>query len=187
MSAWSMQLWQARLMHAAVRLGPAGVAGLALLTASVTAIAVGVPLLRQEAASLEREVAEGRQQLVQRREAAVAPAISADPVTALLQQLPSVEAAPAFMGSIYQAAARQGLQIERAEYRWTATVAGRVQRYQVILPVRGTYGSLRPWLDQVLHEFPNVALDEVTVRRESEGAATIEARVALSFYGRGRS
>jgi hypothetical protein len=59
-------------------------------------------------------------------------------------------------------------------------------RYQMKLPVRGTYRQLRQFIEQALAQLPSLALDGVEFRREAVGAAGLESGVEFSLYVRPR-
>lgn len=83
---------------------------------------------------------------------------------------------------IYQGAARHGLALEEGEYRMVPSHLPRLARYQVRLPVRGSYLQVRGFLAEVLRTVPVAALDNVEFERQKVGEATVAARVHLSLY-----
>lgn len=83
---------------------------------------------------------------------------------------------------IYRGAADNGLVLEEGEYRMVPSHLPRLARYQVRLPVRGSYRQVRGFLAQVLRAVPVAALDNVEFERQKVGEATISARVHLSLY-----
>jgi Tfp pilus assembly protein PilO len=111
----------------------------------------------------------------------------ADPIGTIASQLPPAEGVPKFVEDVQLRAGHEGLQVDRTEYQVQSALHGRALRYQLTMPAHGTYPGLRAWVAGLLHEYPNATLDEISLRRESDGAGQLEARVVFSFYSRSAS
>ena len=55
-------------------------------------------------------------------------------------------------------------------------------RYQVTLPVQGSYGEVRGFVDAVLDAVPAAALEELALKREEIGEPLVEARVRFVLF-----
>jgi Tfp pilus assembly protein PilO len=73
-----------------------------------------------------------------------------------------------------------GVQLKSARYR-TQPTEGRIVRYEIVLPVSGSYPQLRDFLKRSLAEIPVLSLDQITLKRESrnDGALNAELRMTL--------
>jgi Tfp pilus assembly protein PilO len=178
-------LLRARTAYLARRLGPVGWCGLAALVLSAATAVGGRIWLDPANAALREELAQMNEQLARARRPDAAFNAPADPIAAIVAQLPPADQLPAFVESVQAQASRKGLQIDRTEYRVQKALAGRALRYQLSMPAHGAYPKLRNWVEQLLHDYPSAALDELSLHRESDGSAQLEARVTLSFYSRG--
>ncbi len=58
------------------------------------------------------------------------------------------------------------------------------QRYRLSFPAHVDYPHLRTWLEALLHDYPSVALDEISLRREVDGGEELDAHIGLSFLVR---
>jgi hypothetical protein len=87
-----------------------------------------------------------------------------------------------WLKKVYAAAAASNLVLERGEYRGTPVNEGRLLRYQVTLPVKGSYPQIRRFVDQVLTDVPVAAMDDISFKRETIGTTQIEARIRLSLF-----
>lgn len=88
---------------------------------------------------------------------------------------------------VYAAAATHGLVLERGEYRGSPIQGGKLVRYQITLPVKGSYPQIRRFVDQILADVPVAAIDDISFKRESIGATQLEARIRLAlFVGAGK-
>ena len=59
---------------------------------------------------------------------------------------------------------------------------GKLWRYEIVLPVHGTYPQVRVFLAQVLTKIPHLALQSVSFERQKVGDAMIEANIRLTLY-----
>lgn len=163
-----------------------GVVGIAL---AVLAVALVVAVLRP----MERETAELRDDVAQLRaklRSGVDPAahrVATGP--AGREQLenfyaffPSVATLPDWLGEVHLAAARHGLALETGEYQLQHPPGARLARYELQLPLKGTYPQLRAFLADVLKKIPAAAVDDVVIRRETVGSPELDAKVRLFVY-----
>ena len=86
------------------------------------------------------------------------------------------------IGRIQAAARRAGLDLQSGEYRLEGRGGERLQRYGVVLPVRGSYVQIRAFIDGVLADLPHAALEDVQLRRESAASPYIDARLRLTLF-----
>ncbi|MEF7612413.1 GspMb/PilO family protein [Aquincola sp. MAHUQ-54] len=168
------------------RLGPFGAAGLVLLAAALGwALLVLRPLqaehegLQQQALALEARLQSGR-------ELASAPASAGEQLAAFHAFFPRADASTPWLARIHAAAAANGVALASAEYRVERRPEQPLLRYTLTLPLTGTYAELRGFVGTVLAEVPAAAIDDIQLRRENAGSATLEARIRLSLYLRER-
>jgi Tfp pilus assembly protein PilO len=95
---------------------------------------------------------------------------------------PLTQAVPELLGEIARAAQRNGLSLDKGEYRLGQDKEFRLAQYQVTFPVRGTYAQVRGFVNAVLDAVPAAALDEITLKREAIGEQNLEARVRFTLY-----
>jgi len=173
---------QARILYLASRAGPAGWGGLAALL-----LAIGLALASHIQLDPGNRGASDRLEKLQAQLAkSLVPGAAlrhpADAAAAVAGQLPAAEGMPAFIEDVQGRASGAGVQIDRTEYRVQSALGNRALRLQLVMPAHGTYPQLRRWLESLLHEHPSAALEELSLRRQAEGAAQLEAHVVLSFY-----
>jgi len=88
----------------------------------------------------------------------------------------------AFVGTVFEQAARQGLSLAQAEYKLDYDKAGGFSTYQVTIPVRGTSPRVRKFVDATLAEIPCAAIEDVDFKREAIAASETEARLRFLFF-----
>jgi len=172
----------ARLLYLALRAGPIGWTGFGAVVLAL--VLTGMSRFQLDPA-IQAETEEVAGLEVQLAKASVPGAVlgnPTDPTGAVADQLPAAERMPAFIQDVQDRAQRGGVRIDRTEYRVQSALGKRALRLQLVLPAHGTYPQLRGWLESLLHEHPSAALDELTLRREAEGAIQLESHVVFSYY-----
>jgi Tfp pilus assembly protein PilO len=161
-----------RLRHA---LGNLGLASLALLAAAVMFHLVVLNPL--EARNMEL-----RQRLSRQVPAAESaqPSSAADRVTAVYRFLQKEEETTDWLAKLYGIGSATGVQLKSGNYR-THKTAGRIVRYEIALPVTGSYAQIRDFLQRSLAEIPVMSIDQLTLKRENrnDGAVVAELRLTL--------
>jgi hypothetical protein len=149
-------------------IGFAGVAALCLLAAATafSSFVLG-PL-------------EARGALMQERLARKAPATQpgAEKVAAVYEFLRKPEETTDWLAKLHGIGAATGVQFKSASYR-TQSTEGRIERYEIVLPVSGSYGQIRDFLKRSLAEIPPMSLDSLSLKRNDHG---IEAQMRLTLH-----
>ena len=63
-----------------------------------------------------------------------------------------------------------------------ADKAGRIERYEIVLPVEGSYAQLRDFIGRALAEIPVLSLDQLTLKRESRTQGDVQAELRLTLH-----
>ena len=172
-----------RAAFLAARLGWVGWIGLSLLVLSLLVLLVGSQLLTQGNARQQAGVAELRQQLALLSDPKTAQK-ARDPLAAFVASLPSGAEVPDFVAAIERRASQGAVQIDRTEYRVQSVFGHAAQRYRLHFPAHADYPHLRRWLEGLLHDYPSLSLDEISLHRAVDGGEELEASIALSFLAR---
>jgi Tfp pilus assembly protein PilO len=164
-----------QLLRMPRELGPAGLAGLALIgLAALLAFLVLEPL-KADNASLEARVARAG------RAAAARPDSAAHKVAEVYRYLEKKEQATDWLAKLHGIGAATGVQVKSASYRSQST-GGRIVRYELTLPLAGSYPQIREFLQRALAEIPVMSVDQVTLRRESRNQAEVQAELRLTLH-----
>ena len=73
-----------------------------------------------------------------------------------------------------------GVEIASASYR--TAQAGRLERYEMVLPLAGSYAQIRDFLRRALAEIPALSLDQVSLKRESRNEGVVHAELRLTLH-----
>jgi hypothetical protein len=172
--------WEAYAIVRAV--GVPGAAGAAFALIALALFLFGVKpaatAIDGERHALERLQVQLKQT---QRGAATGPGTTAERLRAFYAFFPRLEALPEWLDKVYAAAARHSITLEKGEYTLARERDGRLMRYQLILPVKGSYPQLRAFLENVLQDVPAAVLDSVTFQRESIAAPQVDAQFRFSL------
>jgi Tfp pilus assembly protein PilO len=87
-----------------------------------------------------------------------------------------------WLNKLYAAAAAHKLLLEQGEYRITPSKNGKLARYQITLPVKGSYVQIRQFVAQALNDVPVAALEDISFKREAIGATDVETRIKFTLF-----
>jgi len=86
------------------------------------------------------------------------------------------------LAEVHAAAEASGLLLKRAEYRLSEGSTDRIRRYEVTLPVTGTYPQIRHFVNTILGSTPTVALRSVSFQRKRIADPNVETEIVLRLY-----
>ena len=113
--------------------------------------------------------------------------VSADPRVEELQRFyelfPPLAQLTDDLEGVYALARDAKLDLMQGEYRLEQAGAGPA-RYQLALPVRGTYAQVRAFVGAVLKEKPTASVDSLRFERKTVADNQIEAQVRITLYFR---
>jgi Tfp pilus assembly protein PilO len=172
---------RALIARIGARLGTAGSVGLALIVLAGGFFAGTLYPEKQRLETLQREVAELRQRSARAGREASAPA--SDDLAAFYAFLPASDELPRILETVFRAAQRQSLVLERGEYRVARRPgAGATFQYQLTFPVRGSYPQIRKFVNGALTDVPALSLESVHLERQKIGESVVEAKITLAIH-----
>ena len=151
------------------RIGAAGVAGIFLLAAALFFSSYVVRPLEQRSALLAAKT-----------NPAVKTQAGAEKVAAVYEYLQQGEEPTDWLAKLHAIGAASGVQMKSASYKTHRTDA-RIVRYEIVLPVAGSYAQIRDFLKRSLAEIPVMSLDQITLKREEKGSA-VHAEMRLTLH-----
>lgn len=167
-----------RLRQIARKLGRSGLAGLGLL-------ALALLLHATQTAPLQRAVVAQQDTLAALRQAAADrpdPVPAAAPPASPLTLLPPAGETAQQIGELERLARAHGLTLARGQYSVTPLAGVAVQRWQLTLPLVAPYPALHAFIAAALERQPNLALDELKLKRERIESTELEAELRLSLF-----
>jgi hypothetical protein len=153
------------------RIGATGLAGILLLAAAFVFSNLVINPLEARVGRLQEKAS--------RKGPAVQP--GAEKVSAVYQYLEKDEETTDWLAKLHGIGAATGVQLKSAAYRTQKTDA-RIVRYEIVLPVAGSYGQIRDFLKRSLAEIPVLSLDQLTLKREAKNDGQIHAEMRLTLH-----
>lgn len=164
------------------RLGWAPLAGAALILGA-TLHGAGQLGQWQELHALQLRSAEVAGQLAQLKTGERKPVeASADPLQDLQRQLPAQPEATAVIERLYRLARDQKISLSRGEYALGVDPETRLARYQILLPLRGSYPQIRRFLQTLLVQMPALVLEDIDLQRKRIGDSELTGRIRMTLY-----
>jgi hypothetical protein len=162
-------------------LGWSGLAGIACLLAAFAFWCLWVRGSDEAMASLRHDLRALREQ------ARLAPPVVRAPTSdeqlrAFMAHFPPREQIGAALDDFSRLAVQNQLTLPSGDYKFTESKNLRLARYEIHFPVRGSYAQVYSLIAAALNAMPNLALDEIAIKRESRLAGEIEAQLRFSLY-----
>jgi hypothetical protein len=103
-------------------------------------------------------------------------------LAAFYKFFPPERSIPDWIEKISATAAKNKLILRQGEYQVTRDKNSKLLLYQITLPVKGSYPSLRGFIDDVLTEIPCASLDNVKFERQKIGEDALVSTVLLTLH-----
>jgi hypothetical protein len=86
-----------------------------------------------------------------------------------------------WLAKLYGMAAASGLELRSGSYRFTDR-RHKLERYEITLPVTGSYSQVRHFLAAALGEVPVLSLDQARYRRKAGDEGRVEAELVMTLH-----
>jgi len=168
----------ARLLQLRAQLGAMGLTSLGLLGAGALFSVFFLNPLQEKNRQLESALA---------RHAAgrpVQPGMASGKLESFYAYLGKSEAPTDWLAKLYGIGKATGVELQSATYRTPAGEKGaaRIERYEIVLPVTGSYLQLREFLRRALAEIPVLSLDQMTLKRETRTDGEVQAELKMTLH-----
>ncbi|CAG0996070.1 hypothetical protein MTYP_02564 [Methylophilaceae bacterium] len=170
-----------RLQYHARRIGWQGLTGIALLLAC---LAFGLGVALPEAERLKRltlEVEKLREEIPLRKGKWIDRSPQAS-LNTFYRFLPAENEAVPLLAVLLSIASANGLMPDKASYMLTHSRQALLSRYQINLPVHGSYVEIRKFANQALNALPALALNEISLVRQDINTDEVEANLRFTLF-----
>ncbi len=96
--------------------------------------------------------------------------------------LPIEEKQEEILKSLLETAAEIGITINQADYDRQSDTDCDCIKLHIVMPLKGTYPQIRSFIDRALNRIATLALESLTLSRESVKSADLEARLRFTLY-----
>ncbi len=121
-------------------------------------------------------------QRVKRGELKVALQPEQQALDSLRQQLPGQPQASELIERLYHLASAERISLARGEYALGVDPKTQLARYQIVLPVRGSYPQIRGFLQALLGQVPTLVLEDLELQRKRIGERELNGRLRMTLY-----
>ena len=156
-------------------LGPTGLAALVLFAAAALFMALVLQPLKDENRVLEARAG------INRDLGAVSSVNTAEKLGQLYEYLEKPQATTDWLAKLYAIGKATGVELQSATYK-ASNAGGRLQRYEIVLPLTGSYTQMRDFLKRSLAEIPVLSLDQISLKRESRREGSVQAELRLTLH-----
>ena len=164
-------------------LGVPGLAGLGLLVLALSYGLVGLLPDWESLQSLNQQTRDATEYLAKVEDGTVAPPVVPQrQLDDFRSKLPSQPQATVAIDKIYALAAQERITLSRGEYSLGVDPKTHLARYQILLPVRGSYPQLRRFLHALLGQLPAVVLEDVEFQRKNIADTDLTGRIRMTLY-----
>lgn len=87
-----------------------------------------------------------------------------------------------YLAKLYAVAGQAGVEPRVADYRLVEPRSMRLAEYTISMPVTGTYGQVRTFIERALDETPVLVLDHASVRRKRVADVQVEADIRFTVF-----
>lgn len=126
-----------------------------------------------------------RHAAAQRQATAVPGAAAGGPASELANfyaRFPSQDAFPDALDGLLKTAAQHALTVQQGDYTVTRAPAGKLVRFEVMLPLRGSYPQVRTFLNALAHDVPGMALENAQFERRDVAEPVLDVKLRLVLF-----
>ncbi|MNH36700.1 hypothetical protein D3C79_975180 [compost metagenome] len=98
------------------------------------------------------------------------------------KQLPAQPQATVAIDRIYALAKAEQITLARGEYALGVDPKTQLARYQILLPVRGSYPQIRRYVHALLGQLPALVLEDIDLQRKKIGDRELTGRLRMTLY-----
>ncbi|MCY1259639.1 hypothetical protein D9M68_301070 [compost metagenome] len=171
------------LLEQLQRLGWPGLAGIGVGVLALGYAAFGLLPAWQALQAAEQRSREAGEYLQQVESGSVeAPVVPGKQLDEFRSRLPTQLDATTAIDRIYALAGQERITLARGEYSLGIDPKTRLARYQILLPVRGSYPQLRRFMHALVNELPAVVLEDVDLQRKRIADTELTGRIRMTLY-----
>jgi len=163
-------------------LGWPGVVGLGLLAFCLVVYLSALLPAQHRLAEMLAQAGSLRAQLAKSKTTQMETQAPEAQLTSFYQFFPAQAATPDLLEKLYAAAEASGIALEQGAYRLTSGKGDKLDRYQITLPVRGSYPQIRKFIGRLLADLPAASLDGVSFQRQKISDTQVESQLKLTLY-----
>lgn len=96
--------------------------------------------------------------------------------------LPNSDSSPYWISELDRIAKENSVELNSSDYRLMMEKEAKLVRYEIQVPLRGTYPQIRAFIANALQSIPTLVLADINVKRETIQMNRVEARLSMFLY-----
>ena len=182
--SYAEQVWL-QLCWQGARLGVAGKAGLSLFVVSII-IFIGVVLPQEKEIKVLKqrvETIKSRSPLQMNGKPGTGRKIGGDQALKIFYDFfPRIDSSPFWIGELVRVAKMHKVEMNSSEYHLNLGEGSRLARYEMVLPVHGTYPQIRAFISDALKSVPAMAISGINIKRRGVKSNQLEVGLKVNLY-----
>jgi Tfp pilus assembly protein PilO len=163
-----------RLYRARDELGATGMAAIVFFVAAALFMSLVLQPLKEK-----NRLLAAKAEMVDNRAAPVAN--TGEKLAAVYDYLRKPEQTTDWLAKLYAIGKATGVELAQASYK-TQSASGKLERYEIVVPLAGSYTQMREFLKRALAEIPVLSLDQISLKRENRRDGTVQAELRLTLH-----
>jgi len=163
-----------RLYRVRDDLGATGMAAIVLFVAAALFMSVVLQPLKDK-----NRVLAAKAEMVDQRAPPLAN--TGEKLAAVYDYLRKPEQTTDWLAKLYAIGRATGVELAQANYK-TQSASGKLERYEIVVPLAGSYTQMREFLKRALAEIPVLSLDQISLKRENRRDGTVQAELRLTLH-----
>ena len=163
-----------RLCRVRDELGTTGMAAIVLFVGAALFMSLVLQPLKEK-----NRVLAAKAEMVDNRAAPVAN--PGEKLAAVYDYLRKPEQTTDWLAKLYAIGKATGVELAQASYK-TQSASGKLERYEIVVPLAGSYTQMREFLKRALAEIPVLSLDQISLKRENRREGTVQAELRLTLH-----
>ena len=155
-------------------LGATGMAALVLFVAAALFMSLVLQPLKDK-----NRVLAAKAEMVDQRAPPLAN--TGEKLAAVYDYLRKPEQTTDWLAKLYAIGRATGVELAQANYK-TQSASGKLERYEIVVPLAGSYTQMREFLKRALAEIPVLSLDQISLKRENRRDGTVQAELRLTLH-----
>lgn len=180
MARIALENWLVRARWQVTRLGTVGRAGAGLLVLTLVFFIAAVMPQKERLKELKSKVQVMQQ--AQPDSAGQTKLSNNQALQVFYDFLPRSDSSPYWISELDRIAKDSGVELNSSDYRLKVEKESKLVRYEIQLPLRGTYPQIRAFIASALQAVPALALADIIIRRETIQAGRVDARLNMHLY-----
>ena len=99
---------------------------------------------------------------------------------------PRIDSSPIWIGELVRVAKVHEVEINSSDFRMTFEEGSRLARYEMVLPVHGSYPQIRAFIAGALRSIPAMAITGINIKRKGVKSSQLEVGIKVNLYLDGR-